>query len=246
MSRSAGGNIEALWWSSQASSTVSRSVRLTGMSSHMLSSKPSSSVLRWTGWKKYRWQQSGQCASTKNEWVWAINRRGRKIPGFEVDDSQRTSKKSSPASTQPSEDRGRGNWFRHSFLRPFLAVLARPRCSIFLINVIAKSEFSQPFRLQFWWRHCDPAGPQELWKRPRLHVGHSSWMPDSHWLTVAPSLGLAHCTCYLNLNREHQGEHFVKKWGVFFMLLNAAWERALYPDNRWKWRKWKLISCNLF
>lgn len=109
---------------------------------------------------------------------------------------------------------------------------------------MAKSEFSQPFRLQSWWRRCDPVGLQELWKRPRLHVGHSSWRPDSHWLTVAPSLGLAHCTCYLNLNREHQGEHIVSKLGFFFMLLNAAWERGLYP-NKWKWRKWEL-SCNLF
>lgn len=52
--------------------------------------------------------------------------------------------------------------FCDPFLFIYLAVLARPRCSLFLINVIAKSEFSQPFRLQFWWRHCDPAGPQEL------------------------------------------------------------------------------------
>lgn len=54
MSRSAGGSMEVLWWSSQVSNSVSRSVLLTATSSHMLSSKLSSSGLIWTGWEEGR------------------------------------------------------------------------------------------------------------------------------------------------------------------------------------------------
>lgn len=119
-----------------------------------------------------------------------------------------------------------------------------------------------PSRLQSWWRLRDSAGPQELWRRPRLHFGHSSWRPDSHWLTAALSLGSEHCTCCLNHNRKQNKHGFHNFLLAYFTeciqhlyisnlsFFGCTWtlleKKALNPDNKSNVKNKGVMSINLF
>ena len=83
------------------------------------------------------------------------------------------------------------------------------------------SRVFRPFQLQPWWRQTDPAGPRGLWRRPRLHIAYSSWRPGFRWLTAALSLGSAHCTGYLNLNKWVDHKLVTKKfWQLSHVLFS--------------------------
>lgn len=69
-----------------------------------------------------RWQHSGPCfkIGSVRERVQARDEGRWKVPGFEVEDNQRTNKESSPVSTRPSEDRGNNDM---SFISAFIPLI---------------------------------------------------------------------------------------------------------------------------
>lgn len=110
----------------------------------------------------------------------------------------------------------------------------------------------------------DPAGPLELWKRPRPRIVGNSWRPDSRWLTVARSWDSARCTCCLTPNREQSrndnlSQLFVQplfahcsKMRYYWVILNATWINCSCTQTRseirWKWeavRRYLFWKCQV-
>lgn len=69
-----------------------------------------------------RWQHSGLCfkIGSVQDRVQARDERRWEVPGFEVEDNQRTNKESSRVSTRPSEDRGNKEM---SFISAFMLLI---------------------------------------------------------------------------------------------------------------------------